>query len=209
MLRALSIRDFVIVDRIDLKFENGFTALTGETGAGKSILVDALALVLGERSDTALVREGCTRAEISAEFALERLPDAMRWLETNDLWEEGSACLLRRVLESSGRSRAYVNGRSCTLQQVKELGEKLVDIHGQHEHQSLLKTASQRALLDAFAGLSGLAFEVEAAWRSWEQLHRQRVELEKDAAGLAAEREQLHWQVQELSRLGFAAEEWE
>jgi DNA repair protein RecN (Recombination protein N) len=209
MLRALSIRDFVIVDRLDLEFDGGFTVLTGETGAGKSILIDALALVLGERSDTGVVREGCSRAEISAEFALDHLPDTVQWLEANDLSEEGAACLLRRVLESNGRSRAYVNGRPCTLQQVKELGEKLVDIHGQHEHQSLLKTASQRALLDAFAGSRDLTQEVEAAWRSWQQVRRQRLELEKDAATLAAERERLQWQVEDLTRLHFAADEWE
>jgi DNA repair protein RecN (Recombination protein N) len=209
MLRALAIRDFVIVDRLDLEFEAGFTALTGETGAGKSILIDALALVLGERSDTGVVRDGCSRAEISAEFALEYLPEAVQWLQANDLSEDGPACLLRRVLESNGRSRAYVNGRPCTLQQVKELGEKLVDIHGQHEHQSLLKAASQLSLLDAFAGCRGLASEVEAAWRGWQQVRRQRLELEKDAATLAAERERAQWQVQELTGLGFAAEEWE
>src|SRR3954454_5128348 len=209
ILRALAIRDFVIVDRLDLEFESGFTALTGETGAGKSILIDALALVLGERSDTGVVREGCSRAEISAEFAIERLPEAALWLEANDLSEEPNACLLRRVLESGGRSRAYVNGRPCTLQQVKELGEKLVDIHGQHEHQSLLKGPAQRALLDAFAGSRDLSLDVEGAWRGWQQLRRQRLELEKDAATLQAERERLRWQVQELPRFSFAAEEWE
>ena len=209
MLRTLAIRDFVIVDRLDLEFEAGFTVLTGETGAGKSILIDALALVLGERSDAGVVREGCARAEISAEFALDDLPAAIAWLEANDLSDEGSLCLLRRVLESGGRSRAYLNGRLCTLQQVKELGEKLVDIHGQHEHQSLLKTAAQRALLDAFAGSGDLAREVEEAWRAWQQVRRQRLELEKDAATLAAERERLQWQVQELTRLGFTADQWE
>src|SRR3954453_2322987 len=209
MLRALAIRDFVIVDRLDCEFESGFTALTGETGAGKSILIGALALVLGERSDAGVVREGCTRAEISAEFALDDLPEANAWLEANDLSEEGGACLLRRVLENGGRSRAYVNGRPCTLQQVKELGEKLVDIHGQHEHQSLLKGPAQRALLDAFADSRDLAIEVEGAWRACQQLRRQRLELEKDAATFQAERERLEWQVQELTRLAFAADEWE
>ena len=125
MLRTLGIRDFVIVDRLDLEFEPGFTVLTGETGAGKSILVDALSLVLGERSDAGLVREGCARAEISAEFNIEALPELARWLERNDLAGEADVCLLRRVLESGGRSRAYVNGRASTLQQVKELGERL------------------------------------------------------------------------------------
>src|SRR4029077_4653489 len=149
MLRALSIRDFVIVDRLDLEFEPGFTVLTGETGAGKSILVDALSLVLGERSDPGLVREGRPRAEISAEFNIEGLPDLARWLEANDLADQPDVCSLRRVLESGGRSRAYVNGRPSTPQKVKELGERLVDIHGQHEHQSLLRAAGQRELLDA------------------------------------------------------------
>ncbi len=208
MLRTLGIRDFVIVDRLDLEFEPGFTALTGETGAGKSILIDALSLVLGERSDAGLVREGCPRAEISAEFSIERLPGVAQWLDSNDLADEPGVCLLRRVLESGGRSRAYVNGRPTTVQQVKELGERLVDIHGQHEHQSLLRAASQRDLLDAFAGATALTREVESAWRGWQDLRRQRLEWEKNAEALAAEREQLEWQVQELTKLAFSTEEW-
>jgi len=208
MLRALGIRNFVIVDRLDLEFEPGFTVLTGETGAGKSILIDALSLVLGERSDAGLVRAGCARAEISAEFDIEALPDVARWLEVNDLAGEPDACLLRRVLESGGRSRAYVNGRASTLQQVKALGECLVDIHGQHEHQSLVRPAAQRELLDAFAGASARARDVERAWRVWQDLERQRMEWEKNAEALAAERQRLDWQLQELSQLGFSAEEW-
>src|SRR4051812_23090783 len=159
MLRNLSIRDFVIVDRLNLEFQPGFTVLTGETGAGKSILIDALALVLGERSDANLVREGCTRAEIDAEFAIDELPAVAQWLQANDLADEPGVCLLRRVLEASGRSRAYVNGRAATLQQLKELGDSLVDIPGQHEHQSLLRPAAQRALVDGFGGHRALAQE--------------------------------------------------
>jgi DNA repair protein RecN (Recombination protein N) len=209
MLRTLGIRDFVIVDRLDLEFEPGFTVLTGETGAGKSILIDALSLVLGERSDAGLVRQGCARAEISAEFSIDKLPGVAQWLNSNDLADEPGICLLRRVLESGGRSRAYVNGRPSTLQQVKELGERLVDIHGQHEHQSLVRAASQRDLLDAFAGVSALAREVEGAWRDWQDRRRQRLEWEKNAAALAAEREQLQWQVQELTKLAFSSAEWD
>jgi len=208
MLRTLGIRDFVIVDRLDLEFEPGFTVLTGETGAGKSILIDALSLVLGERSDTGLVREGCARAEISAEFEIGALPDVVRWLELNDLTGEPDTCLLRRVLEAGGRSRAYVNGRPSTLQQVKELGERLVDIHGQHEHQSLLRASAQRELLDAFAAAGALARSVEQAWRHWQELARQRLEWEKNAEALASERQRLEWQVQELTRLAFSAQEW-
>jgi len=209
MLRTLGIRDFVIVDHLDLEFEPGFTVLTGETGAGKSILVDALSLVLGERSDAGLVREGCARAEISAEFSIGALPELSQWLERNDLAGETDVCLLRRVLESGGRSRAYVNGRASTLQQVKELGERLVDIHGQHEHQSLLRAPAQRDLLDAFAAAGGLAREVEQAWRLWQELTRQRLEWERNAEALASERERLEWQLRELTQLAFSADEWE
>ena len=209
MLRSLAIRDFVIVDRLDLEFQTGFTALTGETGAGKSILIDALALVLGERSDAGLVREGSARAEISAEFAIGERSELARWLDSNDLADEPGICLLRRVLEASGRSRAYVNGRPCTLQQVKDIGERLVDIHGQHEHQSLLRPSSQRELLDAFAGAGPLASDVAAAWRGWQEIKRQRQEWERNADALAAERERLEFETRELSRLGFSAPEWE
>jgi DNA repair protein RecN (Recombination protein N) len=209
MLRTLSIRDFVIVDRLDLEFQEGFTVLTGETGAGKSILIDALSLVLGERSDAGLVRDGCARAEIGAEFSLEQLARAETWLKGNDLAEDTGVCVLRRVLEASGRSRAYLNGRPATLQQLKELGELLVDIHGQHEHQSLLRPVAQRELLDACAGAAEPAREVEQSWREWQALTRQREEWERNAQALSQERERLEWQVQELTRLAFSAEEWE
>jgi len=209
MLRALSIRDFVIVDRLDLEFEPGFTVLTGETGAGKSILIDALAMVLGERSDAGMVRAGSARAEISAEFSLDGLPQVQAWLQANDLSDEPGVCLLRRVLESGGRSRAYVNGRPSTLQQLKELGDNLVDIHGQHEHQSLLRPPAQRELVDAYAGATALAGQVAQTWREWQELRRQRLEWEKNAEAIAVEREQVEWQVQDLTRLAFSADEWE
>ena len=139
MLRALTIRDFVIVDTLELEFDPGFTVLTGETGAGKSILIDALALALGERGDAAVVRAGCERADISAEFDIQPLPELARWLRAAELEGDPDSILLRRVIDQSGRSRAFVNGRPATLSQLREAGEWLVDIHGQHAHQSLLK----------------------------------------------------------------------
>lgn len=209
MLRSLSIRDFVIVDRLDLEFAAGFTVLTGETGAGKSILIDALATVLGERAETGLVREGREKAEVSAEFDIGGLPAVASYLDENDLSGDDGNCLLRRVVDASGRSRAYVNGRPATVQQLREIGEFLVDIHGQHAHQSLMRTAAQRDLLDGYASSGALAAEVAAAFRDWQEIRQRRQTLETDSQALAAEREQLEWQVQELDALGFRADEWE
>ena len=209
MLRTLSIRDFVIVDSLELEFDSGFTVLTGETGAGKSILIDALALALGERGDAAVVRAGCERAEVGAEFDILQLPDLAQWLRAAELEGDPGAMLLRRVIDKNGRSRAFVNGRPATLSQLREAGEWLVDIHGQHAHQSLLKSDAQRLLLDAHAGLTPLAAEVAAAYRHWQRLAQARTEYETHAAQRNAEREQLQWQTQELERLALLPGEWE
>jgi DNA repair protein RecN (Recombination protein N) len=209
MLRALNIRDFVIVDRMDLEFTSGFTVLTGETGAGKSILIDALAMVLGERGDAGVVRQGADKSEISAEFGIAALEPLQRWLADNDLAGDDGACLMRRVIDSGGRSRAFINGRACTLQQLREAGEHLVDIHGQHEHQSLMRAAAQRGLLDAYAGLGDAAGAVAAAWRRWQDIRQQLTALETNAAAFAAEREQLEWQVRELDALKFDPDAWQ
>jgi DNA repair protein RecN (Recombination protein N) len=209
MLRSLDIRDFVIVDRIELEFAAGFTALTGETGAGKSILIDALALALGERGDPAVVREGAERTEIAAEFDIAALTSLKRWLIDNDLVGDDDRCLMRRVIDSGGRSRAFINGRGATLAQLREAGEHLVDIHGQHEHQSLMRATAQRQLLDAYGSLDATTALVSAAWRNWQQLREQLDALENNAAAIAAEREQLEWQLREMDALNLSADEWQ
>jgi DNA repair protein RecN (Recombination protein N) len=208
VLLSLSIRDFVIVDRLELEFRPGFTVLTGETGAGKSILIDALALVLGERADAGVVRAACERAELSAEFDSTKIPVLQAWLDENGLADEPGMCLMRRVIDASGRSRAFINGSAVTLQQLREAGEYLVDIHGQHAHQSLLKPAAQRDLLDGYAGVGELAREVAGLYRGWQALRERCLAWEKDSAAAAAELEQLEWQVRELRALDLGPEEW-
>jgi len=208
MLRSLSIRDFVIVDRLELEFSPGFTVLTGETGAGKSILIDALAIVLGERADAIVVRSGAERAEIEAEFGVAERPDIARWLKDNDLAGDEGALLMRRVVESSGRSRGFINGHSATLVQLRQLGEGLVDIHGQHEHQSLGRATAQRELLDGFGGLADGAGKVAQLHGEWRRRRDSRIAFETNAAAFAAEREQLEWQMRELEGLRLAADEW-
>ncbi|NNM69710.1 MAG: DNA repair protein RecN [Gallionella sp.] len=206
MLKFLSIRDFVIVSSLELDFSAGFTALTGETGAGKSILIDALSLALGERGDATMVRTGCERAEISAEFDVGAAMQV--WLEEQDLAGDDGVCLLRRVLDSGGRSRGFINGRSATLQQLREAGEQLLAIHGQHAHQSLLRPDAQRVLLDSYAGLDGDAAQVSMLHRSWQALQRRRIALNENAEAVAAERELLQFQCDELSGLNFSAPDW-
>lgn len=206
MLRTLSIRDFVIVDAIELELAAGFTVFTGETGAGKSILIDALALVLGARGDPSVIREGATRADITAEFSL--TPAARSWLTENTYEGEEDQVLLRRVIDSAGRSKAFINGTAATAAQLRELGDLLVDIHGQHAHQSLLKAQSQRTLLDYQAGLQEQVQEVGAAWRAWQAVARQRSEFERDARQVMLERERIEWQVNELEKLSPQAGEW-
>jgi DNA repair protein RecN (Recombination protein N) len=208
MLRALSIRDFVIVDRLELEFPPGFTVLTGETGAGKSILIDALALVLGARADALVVRQGAERAEVTAEFDVAALKPAKKLLEKQTLTEEGDVCLIRRVIDAGGRSRAFINGTAVTATQLRELGEMLVDIHGQHQHQSLTRATVQRELVDAFGKLEALAAKVAELHRDWRDKAERRRAFESNAAAYMAERERLEWQVNDLAQLEFKAEEW-
>jgi DNA repair protein RecN (Recombination protein N) len=209
VLVHLSIRDFAIVDALELEFERGFTALTGETGAGKSILVDAVELALGGRADATVVRAGAERAEVVAEFAIERLAAVQAWLAESALEGDDGRLLLRRVVDRSGRSRAFINGTAATVQSLAQIGELLLDIHGQHAHQSLVRTNAQRVLLDTHAGLGAAAREVSAAYREWQRLAQARAEQETHAAARAAEREQLAWQVDELRKLAPRAGEWD
>jgi DNA repair protein RecN (Recombination protein N) len=206
MLRTLSIRDFVIVETLELELAPGFTVFTGETGAGKSILIDALALALGGRGDASVVRDGAARADITAEFATHA--DADAWLAANEFNSEEGGVLLRRVIDNAGRSKAFINGTTATATQLRELGDLLVDIHGQHAHQSLLKTDAQRSLLDGHAGLQDDARAVAIAYKSWRALAAQREEFETNAKNVLQERERLEWQVGELEKLAVKPGEW-
>jgi DNA repair protein RecN (Recombination protein N) len=220
MLRHLSIRDFVIVAALDLEFDSGFTVFSGETGAGKSILIDALALALGARADASVVRTGETRADITAEF--ETHPQVDRWLDDQALatppdnatshdahdGHDGTV-LLRRVIDANGRSRAFINGTVATLAQLRAVGEMLVDIHGQHAHQLLMRPDAQRELFDTHAGLVDLAAAVTRAWRGLRDA-AQAVELAQTRdRELQLERERLAWQLAELDKLAPQPGEWE
>jgi DNA repair protein RecN (Recombination protein N) len=207
MLRTLAIRNFVIVDSIELEFSNGFTVFTGETGAGKSILIDALALALGGRGDASMVREGALKADISAQFSVNEY--TALWLAENDFSSPDRELLLRRVIDNAGRSKAYINGVTATAGQLRELGDLLVDIHGQHAHQSLLKAETQRALLDTQGGLQARVLEISEKFRQWRELSKQREEFERDAKNILLEKERLEWQVSELEKLQIKPGEWE
>jgi DNA repair protein RecN (Recombination protein N) len=209
MLLSLSISDFVLVEQLSLDFTPGFSVLTGETGAGKSILLDAISLVLGERADAGVVREGAARAEISAEFSVQETDALADWLHENDLAGEDDVLLMRRVVEATSRSRAFINGRPATAQQLKEAGEFLVDIHGQHAHYSLLKAAEQRRLLDAYGGCTEIAADTARAYRSWRDVAARRESAQNHAGEQDAERERLAWVEQELAALDFTLPGWQ
>ncbi|HEY0295273.1 MAG TPA: AAA family ATPase, partial [Bordetella sp.] len=206
MLRTLHIRDFVIVEQAEIHFDAGFTVFSGETGAGKSILIDALALALGDRGDAGVLRVGAERADITALFDT---PDTLQgWLAEREL-DAGPELTLRRVIDAQGRSRAYLNGNPVTVALLRELGEYLVDIHGQHAHQSLMRPDAQRDLLDAHGGHAALRQAVGQAWKHWRARLKQLDAAEHDAGGLAAERERLQWQAEQLDALAPAPGEWD
>lgn len=213
MLQTISLRDFVIVDQLELDFSTGFTVLTGETGAGKSILLDALSLVLGERADSSQIREGCQRAEISALFRIDsdQVNLFRQWLDEHGfpIDDEGESLILKRTIETNGRSRAFINGGVATLAQLREAGDQLVDIHGQHAHQLLLKGGAQRELLDRHAGLLPLADKVAQAYRSLSDSRRRLLQAENAGQDIERERERLEWQLEELTELSPQQGEWD
>jgi DNA repair protein RecN (Recombination protein N) len=206
MLQTLHIRDFVIVENTELHFQNGFTVFSGETGAGKSILIDALALALGGRGDAAVIRQGAQRTDISAIF--ETPPSLHDWLAQNAI-DLDDTLILRRTLDTQGRSRAFINGQPVPLAHLKAAADHLIDIHGQHAHQSLLKPSSQRELLDTQGGLLDTTRQVNQAWKTWQQALTALAEAKKNAQALAKEHEQLSWQLAELDQLALAPHEWE
>ncbi|NMF88688.1 DNA repair protein RecN [Aromatoleum petrolei] len=208
MLRRLTIRDFVIVDRLELDFLAGFGALTGETGAGKSILLDALGLALGGRADAGAVRVGRDKADIAAEFDLPADGSLSEWLAELDLPADEGTAILRRVVEAGGRSRAWINGVPVTQAQLREAGDRLADIHGQHAHHALLRGDAQRALVDAHAAAAHLASEVADRFRDWQRLSELRRAAEQDSVASERERDLLAWQIDELRNLAFDAGEW-
>ncbi|MDO4904618.1 MAG: DNA repair protein RecN [Lautropia sp.] len=207
MLNWLRLKDFVIVESAEIEFGRGFTVLTGETGAGKSILLDAMGLVLGARGDATLVREGAERADISAQFEIDRaLSD---WLDEHDLGGDPGQLLLRRIVEKDGRSRAQINGHPSTIARLRELSERLVDIHGQHESQLLLRAGAQRELLDRLGGQDKQLSELGQRWQRW-----QKAKAALDAAltgsrEAAIRLERLNWEIDELQQLRLTPGEWE
>lgn len=208
MLTDLSIRDYAIVQRLDIELHAGMTCVTGETGAGKSIMLDALGLCIGDRAEAKAVRAGADRAEISALFSIEKLPEAQAWLDRAALLE-GHECLIRRTVSSDGRSRAFINGSSATLAQCKELGELLVDLHSQHAHQSLLRRSVQRELLDAFSETTAEALSIAEEANCIRTLKHELETLRSSSNEIAERRDLLNYQIVELSGLSFGDAELE
>jgi len=206
MLTMIQIDNFAIIDHLEVDFQSGMTVLTGETGAGKSIIVDALSLVLGDRADPAVVRNNCKQADISATFDISQLPEIEHWLTEHELGDQ-SDCLLRRIISKEGRSKAYINGHPATLNMMKSLGEQLVDIHGQHAHQALLRPGMQSRLLDNFANHSELLSNLSGHWNKWQMLLAELQQLQHSEQERRDRHELLDYQVNELAQFGISAKE--
>jgi DNA repair protein RecN (Recombination protein N) len=208
MLSSIRAKNYAVIDEVELEFAPGFSVMTGETGAGKSILVDALGLALGDRADTGAVRQGADRAEISVLFEIPPRHAALEWLRERG-FDEGTTCALRRVIGADGRSRAFINGQPTTLQDLKSLGSLIVDIHGQHAHQSLLEGSNQRALLDSFGKLESMVERVAVAYRDWQALEQDLNARRTGSVNRTAELELLRFQVGELEALSLTEGETE
>ena len=202
MLAHLSIRNYLLVESVELDFAPGLTVLTGETGAGKSILIDALALALGDRAEGGVVRQGAPRAEIAAEFAIDGLPQLAGWLDEAGFAADEGTLILRRVIDAGGRSRAFINGSAALLSQLKDAAEFLLDIHGQNAHHALLRPTTQREVLDAYAGAQQQAAAVADAWRAWQAVRQRRLDAEIHGQARQIEREGLTLAVEEMSAIG-------
>jgi len=207
MLSHIFLRDFAIIESLDLELEPGMTALTGETGAGKSILIDAIGLVLGDRADSGVVRHGAEKTEITLTIDISDTPSALTWLQENDL-DEDEQCILRRVITNSGKSRAWINSRPANLSMLRQLGEQLVDIHGQHEHQSLMKKEMQRQLLDEYADNSKLLSTLNTCYQEWKTLQDKLDQLQNQSSDHQAQIDLLSFQTQELEALSLVEGEY-
>src|SRR5690554_42131 len=208
MLTQLMVSNYAIAERVDLHFSKGMTALTGETGAGKSIVLDALSLAMGGRADAGAVRHGAKRADITASFDISRIPSARQWLEEHEL-DDKDDCILRRTISKDGRSKAFINGQPCPLSQLKDLGGLLMDIHSQHQHQSLLQKDTHRKLLDEFSGAEDLAEQTRNAWKAWHRTSQKLEQRRQNADEAEAKLQLLRYQVEELDRLALGDGEQE
>ena len=204
MLLSININNYTLVETLEIEFSSGTTAITGETGAGKSLVLDALGMALGDRADTGTIRHGKDRAEITATFAIDTIEDAVIWLSEND-FSADDECILRRIYTAEGRSRGYINGQSCTMQQLQQLGEMLTDIHSQHEHQSLLRRETHRKLLDDYADTTELATQVVTAFRAWYSADKKLSSLLERSDELIARKDLLSFQVNELRQLDLSS----
>ena len=207
MLTHIHIRDFAIIDTLDLDLHTGLTALTGETGAGKSILLDAIGLVLGDKADSQTVRHGADKTDITVSIDISQTPSARTWLQAQAFNHDEEICILRRVVTQQGKSRAWINGSPTNLSQLRELGEQLVDIHGQHEHQSLMKKDAQRQLIDAFAGNDEWLIATRRAWQTWKQLNERVIALTTQQQQFQERVDLLRFQAQELETLALQPDE--
>ena len=197
MLLSITINNYTLVDTLEIEFSNGTTAITGETGAGKSLILDALSMALGDRADSSTIRQGKDRAQISASFDISTIPEAKLWLDNHDITADDE-CILRRIYTNEGRSRGYINGQPCTMQQLQQLGDLLVDLHSQHEHQSLLRRNTHRKLLDEFNASTELAANVAEYFHDWQDAAKTLQDLAERSDELNARRELLEFQVEEL-----------